>query len=161
MAEDRTAEPMSLEDIQAWAETVPERRNGPLWSLLDWSFWGAGMGDVLREPLADVMLAAAPARVTAHAEAVMAEFIERRKIKKTGVTIYQEQAAETERLRAELADLAEQVRRVRARHVGQCGGVCASVPCECEPGDLVCAECETPFPCGTVIDLDGEEVSGR
>ncbi|SFD13151.1 hypothetical protein [Streptomyces aidingensis] len=77
--------------------------HGPLWRLLDWSFWGAGMGDTFREPLADAMLAAIPAETIAQAEAVMAEFIERRQIKKTGVTRYQEQRDELERLRAALA----------------------------------------------------------
>jgi hypothetical protein len=66
-------------------------RHGKLWSLLDWSFWGAGMGDVFREPLADTMLAAVPAETVAQAEQIMADFIERRKIEKTGVTVYQEQ----------------------------------------------------------------------
>lgn len=74
---------------------------GPLWSLLDWSLWGAGLGDTFREPLADVMLGAVPAEMVAQAEAVMAEFIERRRIEKTGVTVYQEQRAEVDRLRAE------------------------------------------------------------
>lgn len=55
--------------------------------------------------------------------------------------------------------LAEQVKRVRARHSAQCGGACASTPCQCEPGDLVCAECETPHPCPTRIDLDGPEAT--
>lgn len=37
-------------------QAVPQR--GELWSLLDWTFWGSGMGDIFREPLADTMLAA-------------------------------------------------------------------------------------------------------
>ncbi len=79
--------------------------HGPLWSLLDWSLWGAGMGDLFREALADRMLAAIPKRGRAHAEALMAEFIERRRIEKTGVTVYQEQRNEVERLRARVAEL--------------------------------------------------------
>jgi hypothetical protein len=84
-------------------ETKSAPDHGKLWSLLDWSFWGAGLGDTFREPLADTMLAAIPAETIAHAEAIMAEFIERRNIAKTGVTIYQEQRDELERLRADAA----------------------------------------------------------
>lgn len=57
---------------------------------------------------------------------------------------------------AERDRIAEQVKRVRDRHVGQCGGACATTPCECQDGDLICAECETPHPCGTLLDLDGK-----
>lgn len=78
--------------------------HGKLWQLLEWSFWGAGMGDVFRMPLADAMVAAVPAETVTQAEEIMAEFIERRKIEKTGVTIYQEQRDELEQLRAELAE---------------------------------------------------------
>ncbi|MFE2712282.1 hypothetical protein ACFXKI_09895 [Streptomyces mirabilis] len=82
----------------------PVRAHGPLWSLLDWSFWGAGMGDVFREPLADTMLAAIPVETVTQAEGIMADFIERRKIEKTGVTVWQEQRDE---LAAALARIAE------------------------------------------------------
>jgi len=78
---------------------------GPLWSLLDWSLWGAGMGDTFREPLADAMLAGVSAETRAQAEQVMADFIERRKIEKTGVTVWQEQRDELARLRGEVAAL--------------------------------------------------------
>lgn len=84
-------------------ETEPPA-HGKLWQLLDWSFWGAGMGDVFRMPLADAMVAAVPAETVAQAEQIMAEFIERRKIEKTGVTVWQEQRDEIDRLRAELAE---------------------------------------------------------
>ncbi|WP_030917490.1 hypothetical protein [Streptomyces sp. NRRL B-24720] len=80
-------------------------KRGPLWSLLDWSFWGAGMGDTFREPLADAMLATVPAETIAQAEQVMAEFIERRKIEKTGVTVWQEQRDELAKLKAQVAEL--------------------------------------------------------
>ncbi|WP_371793089.1 hypothetical protein OG285_32685 [Streptomyces sp. NBC_01471] len=79
--------------------------DGPLWSLLDWSLWGAGMADTFREPLADIMLAAVPAETVAQAEAAMAEFIERRRIEKTGVTVWQEQRDELKQLRAQVAEL--------------------------------------------------------
>ncbi|KFG08133.1 hypothetical protein [Streptomyces scabiei] len=82
-----------------------EPRRGPLWSLLEWSFWGAGMGDVFRLPLADTMLAAISPETQAQAEQIMADFTERRKIEKTGVTVYQEQRDELERLRSEVAAL--------------------------------------------------------
>jgi hypothetical protein len=96
------SDPMTMEELEAFRESAPERVGGPLWSLLDWSFWGAGMGDVFREPLANVMLAAIPDNVRDQAEAIMADFIERRSIEKTGVTVYQEQRAEVERLKARL-----------------------------------------------------------
>lgn len=85
--------------------TEPARPHGKLWQLLDWSFWGAGMGDVFRMPLADTMLAAVPVETIEQAEEIMAEFIERRKIEKTGVTVYQEQRDELEQLRARVAEL--------------------------------------------------------
>ncbi|MFD7541246.1 hypothetical protein [Streptomyces sp. NPDC059819] len=93
---------------------VRSSEHGPLWSLLDWSFWGAGMCGTFREPLADTMLAAVPAETVAQAEAVMADFIERRKIEKTGVTVWQEQRDELKELRARVAGL-------------------ESRPCSCEP----------------------------
>lgn len=103
------SDPMTTEELEAFRESAPERVGGPLWSLLDWSFWGAGMADVFREPLADVMLAAIPAKVREHAEAIMADFIKRRGIEKTGVTVYQEQRAEVDHLKAENARLGAQV----------------------------------------------------
>ncbi|WP_329521222.1 hypothetical protein [Spirillospora sp. NBC_01491] len=63
---------------------------------------------------------------------------------------------QVDQLRAERGHLASQVNRVRARHSEQCGGVCAAEQCECEPGDLLCVECETPHPCPTIRDLAGE-----
>lgn len=97
-------------------ETEPPA-HGKLWSLLDWSFWGAGMGDVFRMPLADAMLAAVPPETIAQAEQIMAEFIERRNIEKTGVTVYQEQRDELEQLRARVAELEEQREHRRVRLV--------------------------------------------
>ncbi|OLT24390.1 hypothetical protein BJF79_13695 [Actinomadura sp. CNU-125] len=96
---------MTTEELEEFFASTPEHKGGPLWSLLDWSLWGAGMGDVFRESLADVMLAAVPDNVRAQAEAIMAEFIRVRGIEKTGVTVYQEQCAELERLRAEVERL--------------------------------------------------------
>jgi DNA repair exonuclease SbcCD ATPase subunit len=94
------------------AEPREAPAHGKLWSLLDWSFWGAGMGDVFRMPLADRMLAAVPAETIAQAEAVMADFIERRNIEKTGVTIYQEQRDELKQARARIAELEAEVEQL-------------------------------------------------
>jgi hypothetical protein len=101
--------PMNMEELEAFCQNAPKHVGGELWKLLDWSFWGAGMADVLREPLADTMLAAIPDKVREHAEAIMADFLERRGIEKTGVTIYQEQRAEVDRLKAENAALRQRV----------------------------------------------------
>lgn len=95
-------DPMNAEELEAFRENAPERAGGELWSLLDWTLWAAGMADVFREPLADTMLAAVPDQVRAHAEAIMADFKKRREITKTGVTVYQEQRNEVERLAARL-----------------------------------------------------------
>ncbi|KAB8186940.1 hypothetical protein FH608_046480 [Nonomuraea phyllanthi] len=95
-----------MEELEAFRESAPECAHGELWSLLDWSLWGAGMADVFREPLADTMLAAVPDNVRQHAEAIMADFKKRREITKTGVTVYQEQRDEVARLKARL-DAAE------------------------------------------------------
>lgn len=53
--------------------------------------------------------------------------------------------------------LTGKIHRVREVHAPQCGGACAAIPCECQPADLVCAECETSAPCATIRALDGEE----
>lgn len=106
-----------LDDSEPGTEPAPA--HGKLWSLLDWSFWGAGMGDTFREPLADTMLAAVPTETVEQAEAVMTDFLERRKIEKTGVTIYQEQRDEVEQLRAELAEMTRlRDNALRALHHG-------------------------------------------
>lgn len=73
-------DPMSSEELEAFRENAPECSRGALWSLLDWSLWGAGMADVFREPLANTMLAAVPNNVCRHAEAIMADFKQRRGI---------------------------------------------------------------------------------
>lgn len=97
----------TIEEALAALGPAPEEEpaHGPLWSLLDWSLWGAGMGDLFREAMADRMVAAIPADGVEHAEALMAEFIERRQIERTGVTIYQEQRDELERLRKQVDEV--------------------------------------------------------
>lgn len=59
-------------DWRADCEAVPRPPvRGELWSLLDWTFWGSGMGDLFREALADTMLAALSPEQRAQAEALM------------------------------------------------------------------------------------------
>lgn len=53
---ERAADLLAADHRQAEDSAAPPRDE--LWSLLDWTFWGSGMGDVFREPLADTMTAA-------------------------------------------------------------------------------------------------------
>jgi len=71
----------AVRDLHATEDQLAEarRRAAPkppvhdeLWSLLDWSLWGAGMGDVLREPMADAMTGAVTDQQRADALRVMA-----------------------------------------------------------------------------------------
>ena len=57
--------------VEVQQPTATEPARGELWSLLDWTFWGSGMGDVFREPLADTMLAAISPEQLAQAEELM------------------------------------------------------------------------------------------
>lgn len=107
-------DPMTSEELEEFCDSAPERKGGPLWELLDWTFWGAGMADTFREPLTDVMLAAVPDNVREQAEAIMAEFLRVRKIDKTGVTIYQGQRAELEEARNSNRDLVRLVGQLSA-----------------------------------------------
>lgn len=59
-------------DTEAVAAADAQPVRGELWSLLDWTFWGSGMGDVFREPLADTMLAAISPAQRKQAEQLMA-----------------------------------------------------------------------------------------
>jgi hypothetical protein len=77
---------------------------GRLWSLIDWSLWGAGMADVFREPVADVMVMSVPVEVREHAELIMEDFLHRREITKTGVDVYKELRDRAEKAEAELAE---------------------------------------------------------
>lgn len=59
-------------DWRAECEAAPTpARRGELWSLLDWTFWGSGMGDLFREALADTMMAAISPEQRAQAESLM------------------------------------------------------------------------------------------
>ena len=82
-----------------------------LWRLLDWCFWGAGMGDVLREPLADTMTAAISDGQRADALRIMTWWTEDRGRKPIGRWQYEEDKRRIKRLalacaryRAELAE---------------------------------------------------------
>lgn len=95
---------------------------GPLWSALDWTLWGSGIGDVAREPAADTMLAAlGPAKV-AELEEIMASWRARRG-KQAWLAAYEELRAGLTHAREQLANLErsgqdgdeeDQLERVRA-----------------------------------------------
>lgn len=69
-----------------------------LWSALDWTLWGHGLGNVLRERMADTMLAALPAADLDQALQLMRVWKERR-----GYPVLHEQFAQ---LRSEVATMA-------------------------------------------------------
>lgn len=132
------ADPMNPQRLEEFIANAPEVERGKLWSLLDWSFWGAGMADTFREPLTDTMLAAIPADVRAQAEAIMADFIKRREITKTGVDVYQEQREKVERLRDELEAFKPQPMSQRCRdghHNGVGDEACINCHCLCHSRD--------------------------
>jgi hypothetical protein len=72
-----------------------------LWRHLDWSFWGTGMADTFREPLAETMLAAITPEQRQTANEVITWWRTRREF--VGRDKYEEQKAEIEQLRAHLA----------------------------------------------------------
>jgi hypothetical protein len=96
-----TPPPLTDEELQAFCDAAPERIDSPLWTHLDWSLWGTGLGDTLREPMASAMVAAIPADVRAYAEMVMAEFLKFRGVESPAET-NAELRAENKRLRAEV-----------------------------------------------------------
>lgn len=55
-----------------------ETRETELWQVLDWSLWGNGLADVLRFPMADVMVAALTEEQREQAEACIKAWHERR-----------------------------------------------------------------------------------
>lgn len=86
------------------------------------------------------------------------ELDEQRAAMATMLADERDMAAAHDRTRTERDAAREQVKRVRARHAPQCGGACnLDYGCECASGDLECAECETPHPCPTILDLDRTE----
>ncbi|MGW2520495.1 hypothetical protein ACWC09_26470 [Streptomyces sp. NPDC001617] len=97
---------------ESTADPEPRER-GELWSLLDWTFWGSGMGDVFREPLADTMLAAITPEQLETAQRLMQAWhdsgrqpLGRRRYEEltTQLKEAQEQAAELERIRAAVTE---------------------------------------------------------
>jgi len=71
-----------------------------LWRHLDWSFWGTGMADEFREPLAEAMLAGITAEQREQANALITRWRDHREF--VGRDKYEAQKAEIEKLRAEL-----------------------------------------------------------
>lgn len=65
------AGPQPDEGEKGAPEDQEQPQRGELWSLLDWSLWGSGMGDTFREPLADTMLAAITPERLRQAEELM------------------------------------------------------------------------------------------
>jgi hypothetical protein len=59
-------------------EPADEARETELWQVLDWSLWGNGLADVLRFPMADVMVAALTDEQREQAEACIKAWHERR-----------------------------------------------------------------------------------
>lgn len=83
------------------ADISLDRVHDELWRHLDWSFWGTGMGDTFREPLADTMIAAISPEQREQANDLITWWRTRRDF--VGRDKYEEQKAEIERLKAELA----------------------------------------------------------
>ncbi|MFD6421577.1 hypothetical protein [Streptomyces sp. NPDC060198] len=54
----RTAEDTLAAHQAAAAEVRPVEHSDELWSLIDWTLWGSGLGDTFRERLADTFLQA-------------------------------------------------------------------------------------------------------
>lgn len=105
---------MTDETLAAFAATAPERIDCELWTLLDWSLWGAGLADTLRFPMASTMVAAVPAEVRAQAEAVMAAWLKFRGVESPSRT-NAELRADLERSRSECAVLTAKVEAAEAK----------------------------------------------
>lgn len=140
VAEDRTGPVTERQIVHARRDAVTARQHGD-------GHWHTVLADHV------VQLAAGVERLRAERDEMAARL-------DAAWTVVREGTANNRALlatvRAERDEAREQVKRVRTRHVGQCGGFCAAEPCECGDDDLLCAECETPHPCPTVLDLDGK-----
>lgn len=90
---------MTQQSAHATDPSTSER--GPLWSALDWCLWGVGLGDRLREPMADAMLAALPPEQRAQAEELIAWWSEKRG-GPVGENVYQGLSAEHDYAAAQL-----------------------------------------------------------
>lgn len=91
------------------APPAPDR--GELWSLLDWTFWGSGMGDVFREPLADTMLAAISPEQREQAEALMTQWHASGR-EPLGRRRYEDLSSELAEARAKTVDLSDNDRQL-------------------------------------------------
>jgi hypothetical protein len=91
--------PLTDEALAAFTNAVPACERTPLWVHLDWSLWGTGLGDTLREPMASAMVTAIPPEVRAHAEMVMAEFLKWRGVESPALASA-DLRAEVDRLRS-------------------------------------------------------------
>ncbi len=82
----------------------PGIKRDEFWSLLDWSMWGSGFGDTLREPIADAMVAAISEQQHADALRIM-EWWEKDKGKvPVGRRAYEMLNAEVKHLRTQAAE---------------------------------------------------------
>lgn len=95
------------------ASIAAEPVHDALWSLLDWSFWSSGMGDVLRQGLADTMTGAITAEDRATALRVMQAWTDSGRTP-IGRWKYEAQQDEIKELRAQLAAADSTVDRVQA-----------------------------------------------
>ena len=107
-----------VEHVDADQTTDDAAPHDELWSLLDWTFWGAGMGDVLREPLADAMVASITPEQRADALRVMAAWEESGRVP-VGRRAYEELKAERDRLAAALRKVLGTFGRMVTPHNGE------------------------------------------
>jgi hypothetical protein len=80
--------------------TRPMRERDELWSAMDWTLWGQGMADFVREPMADVMVAALDDEQHALAVALIEQTANGYKGLPIMQSLYVEMRRENERLNA-------------------------------------------------------------
>lgn len=90
---------MSDHEAENDQQATADRVHDELWRHLDWSFWGTGMADAFREPLADTMIAAITPEQRQQANDLITWWRTRRQF--VGRDKYEEQKAEIEQLQAE------------------------------------------------------------
>lgn len=93
-----------------------ERRETELWQVLDWSLWGNGLGDVLREAIADKAVAAISDEERETAERCIKAWHERRG-PSTPVGVGTELAKRAAYLEARVGELNTRLGDLRAEHV--------------------------------------------
>lgn len=96
-------------------DTQPE--HDELWRHLDWSFWGTGMADVFREPLAEAMLAGITPAQRQQANDLITRWRDHREF--VGRDKYEAQKAEIESLKVQLAERRDQVLAEAAEIAGK------------------------------------------